>query len=364
MASLNDRDARHLAELKATTRRVLTEVMAGGSRDVVFLDAPVHRNLGDSVIWAGTLNYLRELGFRVRMTSDAYRFRDSDLHRMPGNSQIVLHGGGNLGDLYSIHEDFRRHIVTTFPNRRIIVMPQSIHFERDSRMADSYRDYRHGSALTILLREGRSLETAHGRMPDLDVVHCPDAALGLDVRAVPHRRGRPIVLARVDGEIADPDRTFARRATDWTGTGLNGQAYGVVSRALGASDRRMERVPQRCRNATADAAYAMMRALNVSAAVRQLGDARWIATNRLHGHILAALMGIPHFVSDNSYGKVSAIFQEYSGEFTTAHWVDSLECGFAAGERLDKESSPAPRETLSSRGFGIINSLRERRSGG
>ena len=58
-----------------------------------------------------------------------------------------------------------------------------------------------------------------------------------------------------------------------------------------------------------------------------------VATNRLHVHVFCAMHGIPHFVADNSYGKIRQIFQDYSGAFSTARWCGSLSEAMAEAER-------------------------------
>ena len=42
-----------------------------------------------------------------------------------------------------------------------------------------------------------------------------------------------------------------------------------------------------------------------------LGRGRGVVTDRLHGHILSSLMGIPHVALDNSYGKLSAFMDTW-----------------------------------------------------
>ncbi len=44
----------------------------------------------------------------------------------------------------------------------------------------------------------------------------------------------------------------------------------------------------------------------VERGLRLLARGELIVTDRLHGHILALLLGIPHVVLDNDYGKVGA----------------------------------------------------------
>ena len=64
---------------------------------------------------------------------------------------------------------------------------------------------------------------------------------------------------------------------------------------------------------------------NLASAVDIFAGAELVITDRLHAHVLANLMGIPSIVLDNNYGKVSSIFNDYSGEFSTARFVDSTE---------------------------------------
>ena len=43
-----------------------------------------------------------------------------------------------------------------------------------------------------------------------------------------------------------------------------------------------------------------------------LARGRVVVTDRLHGHILCLLMGIPHVVLDNSYGKLSSFRETWT----------------------------------------------------
>ena len=52
-----------------------------------------------------------------------------------------------------------------------------------------------------------------------------------------------------------------------------------------------------------------------------------VVTSRLHGHILACLLGVPHVLRDNSYGKNSRYFHAWSSDLSFAR----MEEGDAAG---------------------------------
>ena len=46
---------------------------------------------------------------------------------------IFIHGGGNFGDLWAAHQEFRERVLERFPDRQIIQFPQSIHYNSQER---------------------------------------------------------------------------------------------------------------------------------------------------------------------------------------------------------------------------------------
>jgi pyruvyl transferase EpsO len=69
--------------------------------------------------------------------------------------------------------------------------------------------------------------------------------------------------------------------------------------------------------------YEQMLRMNLQAGVDQFRNRKLIITDRLHAHVLASLMQIPHVVLDNSYGKVRSIYENYTHRFPTAHFAAS-----------------------------------------
>jgi len=65
--------------------------------------------------------------------------------------------------------------------------------------------------------------------------------------------------------------------------------------------------------------------VNIAGAERLYRSTTYLVVDRLHAHILAILLNVPHTALDNSYGKVSSIFEDYSGEFTTAQYANSTD---------------------------------------
>ncbi len=56
-----------------------------------------------------------------------------------------------------------------------------------------------------------------------------------------------------------------------------------------------------------------------------LSRGRVVVTDRLHGHLLALLMDIPHVVLDNSYGKLRTMYETWTHTSVNAHWAEHPE---------------------------------------
>jgi exopolysaccharide biosynthesis predicted pyruvyltransferase EpsI len=53
-----------------------------------------------------------------------------------------------------------------------------------------------------------------------------------------------------------------------------------------------------------------------------LSQGRAIITDRLHGHIISVLLGIPHVLLDNRIGKLRAYYDTWTSPVDIAHFAD------------------------------------------
>jgi pyruvyl transferase EpsO len=72
----------------------------------------------------------------------------------------------------------------------------------------------------------------------------------------------------------------------------------------------------------------------VAAGVKLLGRGRAVATDRMHAHILSTLLGIPHVVVDNSYGKLRSFYETWAANLEFAQWADSPSDAIEAAKAL------------------------------
>jgi pyruvyl transferase EpsO len=112
--------------------RALEQVL-DKNRSYVLFGFPNHANVGDSAIWMGTIQAL-EFYFK-KAPSSTYEIipHTVPLPELSSETQIILRGGGSLGDLWESTQLFRERIVANYPHNRIVQLPQSIFFTDDQK---------------------------------------------------------------------------------------------------------------------------------------------------------------------------------------------------------------------------------------
>ncbi|TVV76354.1 exopolysaccharide biosynthesis protein [Sphingomonas solaris] len=272
------------------TARALLEALCrahvGQGTPYALVDFPDHANVGDSAIWLGELAMLRGVTGRDPCYVSTWHDFDPDAFRRAcPDGVLFLHGGGNLGDIWPHHQHFREHLLETVRDRPLVQLPQSIHF-RDPAKAQRFATLAAGHPdFTLYVRDGRSLAFARARFACPSHL-APDSALALGPQVRDAPDCRLLMLLRSDDERRDhagpppPGATVA----DW----LEDDAMPADT----ATDT------------TVAAREAQARA-RVGRGLRLLSRGEVIVTDRLHGHILTGLLGIPHVVLDNDYGKIA-----------------------------------------------------------
>jgi pyruvyl transferase EpsO len=326
----------HLASdrglIEQTRDRLVHELhdLLGSANHVALIDFPNHTNSGDSAIWQGERAVLDRLGLQVTYISDVAGYHASRLRDRIGSDGVILcHGGGNFGDYWPRHQGLREAVLKDFPSNRVIQLPQSIG-TRDARNEDRIRDAMSWhEGFTLLCRDTRSLEIATTRL-GLDARLVPDGAFGLGPQQRPVQPTEDIlVLARTDDEqkfdlasIDLPGATVRDWHLPWRGRVQ--RTFLRVSPRLARSWHHrsgVDRLTSPARERSLDA----MAKLVVDEALAQLSRYRVVVTDRLHAHVLCALLDIPHVVLDNDYGKVRGVHDTWLAESVTAHFADSVD---------------------------------------
>ncbi|MCR2801913.1 polysaccharide pyruvyl transferase family protein [Microbacterium sp. zg-Y818] len=338
MAQPSDPDAMHIRRVAESVHSGISNALAGAS-SVALLDFPSHMNVGDSMIWAGERTALRQLGVRVRYVADIARYDRVALERAHPEGPILLHGGGNFGDLWPEFQSFRLRVLADFPDRDVVQLPQSILFE-DEKMGRTTNDaIRQHGRFTLMCRDHDSMERARRFLPQASAVFVPDAAVCWEPASRAKPGGKPVVLLRRDheaqqgmGDVESACRILFQDAqyVDW---GLKGFAK-LAWKTIRIPGRLAKKWPSIGRVAVGRKmlmfSYEAMARLNLRAGRDLFDGASFIVTDRLHAHVLATLLRVPHLVVDNSYGKVSAVAGGTTLTATVAEFAGTSEAAVRA----------------------------------
>ena len=113
-----------VAKLKAKISSQLTPFI---DANYWLMEIPHYDNVGDTLIWQGEMDFLHTLPFNCKRmraldSQTQWKIEEKDL--------ILFQGGGNFGDLWSKHHDFKMKIMKEHPNNRFIFFPQTVFFEK------------------------------------------------------------------------------------------------------------------------------------------------------------------------------------------------------------------------------------------
>jgi exopolysaccharide biosynthesis predicted pyruvyltransferase EpsI len=309
----------------------LRPLVAG--RNVALLDYPNHSNCGDSAIWMGELHALRRVGANIVYRCETATYRREHLQALPEDTVFLLHGGGNFGEAHwKRHHEMRIKVLQDFPSRAVVQMPQSVRFS-SLEVAKQFGDvaHRHGN-FTLFVREQQSFDYANGVLAS-DVRLIPDMAFAIPPRDdTTVARTSALAVARDDSEatmsLAGVAERFAIPVTDWAPEDrIRQQSFG------GVSTRLLRKVMWRTSGNMATSSFVqgvqgklLDRFANdeVERAYGIIGDSV-LVTDRLHGHVMATIIGAPSVAFDTGYGKISGIHRLWMHDIPGAHLTDSAE---------------------------------------
>lgn len=259
------------------------------------LGTPTHKNIGDSAIVVSEIAFLKRCGFVnvVEITVGEYwSFHKCIIRLMPKKANIFLPGGGNMGSLWPIEENWRSQIIEDFSRHHIVVFPQTIYYTEDAEAIalkeKSISVYNTKPNLAIVAREQKSFCLMKQLYPNLNVLLAPDIVLsmGQQVYDVP-RDGILICFRR------DKEQRLLESDEEKLVYGLREKGYQVeLSDTMSETQITVEN-----------------RADIVSKKLQQFAKARLIITDRLHGMVFAAITGTPCLVLGNNHHKVEGTYK-------------------------------------------------------
>jgi len=301
-------------QLKQLITEKLTPLITG---DIIQLDLPYHVNIGDILIWEGEKTFLQTLPYRCLHASSLQTFNPR--YKIVESANILIHGGGNFGDLWRCNPVFWHSIVQRYPHNKIIVLPQSIFYQDEKLLAKDAEIFQRHKKITFCLRDKQSLDFANHYFPSVENILVPDMAYYLDMtkweKHVRKQTDKTLFMYRKDHEIKNHNYgrvPIPSETRDWPTMERVPYfiKFSLYSQAvLNIFDRLFS---ARLKDSFTDVYYQhILRKRFIQTGVAFLSSYSHIYTTRLHGGILSMLLQKPFTWFDNSYGKISSFYDTW-----------------------------------------------------
>ncbi|HEY9651689.1 MAG TPA: polysaccharide pyruvyl transferase family protein [Coleofasciculaceae cyanobacterium] len=335
-------------------------------KECALLSYPNHYNIGDHLIWLGTIFYLVDtLGVQIKYASSIESFSGEEMEKRIGTAPILLLGGGNLGDLWSYYQSFYEKIISKYRQQPIIILPQSIRFNNPERLEKAKKIFNQHPNLILFVRENQSYEFSQKHFYNCAVVKAPDMALHLvnkigKLPFEPKPQDTTLYLCRKDGELNPSSSPTAIDLPnlvieDWTSYRYKGAPKANSIQGMTCLLREgweqgtvlpMEWLSRQVWQHFHPDVLKFNNLYNPSShqkswnfihnGVYQFKQHRLIITNRLHGHILGIILKIPHVFLANSYHKNQSFYKTWTYQIPFCQFIqDASQVKHAAQELLD-----------------------------
>jgi pyruvyl transferase EpsO len=305
-------------------REAFSGLIARGTK-VALVDFTETSNAGNHAIWLGEKRLLAELGATIVYECSAQSYDRAAMAEKLGQGTILLHGGAHAGGRDAAHRGFRWRVVADFPEHSIIGMPYQPAREDEEPMRQAAETIRAHTAL-VLFAASDAARQSFSRVlgPSIRVELAPDPCLMLPPRHRLAEIGYDLVwIARTDGDLANDQTETAARlssqaAEKFTISGFtDGMEISYVAKHRPQTILLTDWQAFVYEN---DFARMAIRRLSFDAwaevyagrgfHVLSLGQV--VITDRLHGHLMAMLLNLPHLLLNDGSGRNWSYYETWT----------------------------------------------------
>lgn len=256
---------------------------------IILMGSPEYNNLGDHAIAFATKVFIEDNIKNVKfleITENEIRYNFNKVKKAVNKNDILLlQGGGNMGDIYTDQVYIRKKIITNFKENKIIIMPQTIHFESsEKKLPDYYFEHKN---LYIFTREEKSFEMLREIFIHDRVFIVPDIVMYLINKNEYKKREKNVndIALCIRNDKESKDANFKKYSESIIRElKLN---YKEISTVVGLPIIKSERK------------RALMNIFD------EISKVKILITDRLHGMIIAAIVGTPCIILPTFNHKVT-----------------------------------------------------------
>lgn len=266
----------------------------------VLIGVPKHMNIGDTLIWQAEKELLDKLPYKRIAT---FFFGTYTHHiKISPNDTIVFSGGGYLNDVWGGSIEYVNTILETFPNNKVVFLPNSVYRINDDNKEFKrlIKNFKYRKIKPVLMsREYQSIRKARWIFSNsVEHVLVPDVVLTWDVKKymkehnITNESGKGILfIDRKDKErISNIDFSYNDKS-DW---------------------QQMNKRPSYANEKTRCADWeSNVKDRLIIETIEWVKKYEKIYSNRMHGAILAWLLGKETYLINNSYGKSKSLYETW-----------------------------------------------------
>lgn len=310
-------------KVKILKQRIYEELSLIINYDYILLDLPYFSNIGDVLIWQGTLDILGTLPYKCLYSSSLENFSPQKI----GNKVIILlMGGGNFGNIWIRHQYFRRKILEIYPNNKIIQLPQSIAYtegkilEKDREIFAKHPDF------TICVRDNISFQFATKHFKNNTILLLPDMAFCINPETYSRysektKNHKILFLKRNDCEFKAASYNDVPKnadVRDWPSIEKMPFIIRLINKIRGITHN----YPA-INNGFSNFIYKrLLRKYYVKLGLKFISSYSMVYTTRLHVGILSTLLSKPIVFFDNSYGKNKEFYLTWLSDIDSIKFVE------------------------------------------
>lgn len=176
---------------------------------IFYLGITNHSNLGDMAQYYCILNWIKENYSEYQLVkfesntvvSPISHWMDKFKNIYKNDDIIIFQSGYTTQDLGGNHEEMHRLIIDNFPNAKILMMPQTIFFNKEENRRRTSLSYDKANHMLFLARDYVSYQQAKKMFPHINIMAFPDIVTTLiGTKSFNTNREGVCLCRRNDGE--------------------------------------------------------------------------------------------------------------------------------------------------------------------
>lgn len=305
-------------------REAFAPLIARGA-PVALVDFSETSNASNHAVWLGEKRLLAELGANVVYQCSAQSYDRATMAEKLGAATILLHDGAHAGGRDAAHRGFRWRVLADFPKNPAIVMPHQPapqdeeHLKRAAEMAKD----RANLVLFAASEAARSALARHfGSSARIELA--PDPAFLLPPRKRLAEISYDMVwIARTDGDKANEQTEVAARLSSQSAEKFSIPGFTDGVEISYVAKHRPQTIlltdwqafvyeNEMARLALRRLDFDSWAQVYVSRAFHLLSLGQVLITDRLHAHLFAMLLDIPHILLNDGAGRNWAFHEQWT----------------------------------------------------